>query len=359
VVYRAEDIKLGRQVALKFLPEEAGGDEVALARFEREARTASSLNHPNICTIYEVEEHEGVPFLVMEYLEGTTLAEVIAQAAIAPAPGNTRRPPMTVEEIVDLGMQVADGLDSAHRKGIIHRDIKPANIFLTRERQIKILDFGLAKLIAEAHESASDHAPQPPSPRAASHEELKPDTGLTQIGASLGTTGYMSPEQVEGLKLDARTDIFCLGLVLYEAATGRRAFAGATKESYRQAVLHEPFIPVRELNPMVPAALEALIHRCLEKDRMQRYQEAAEARKNLKPIRHELSALAVSKTLVAERIAEAAAQQRPQPGTQTPRRKDAPSQPGSRRLLAVVVAAVVLALVVIVTYVLASRPHGS
>ena len=361
VVYCAEDLKLGRAVALKFLPEKAGGDEVALARFEREARTASSLNHANICTIYEVEEHEGVPFIVMEYLDGKTLRDVIAEAAIAPAVGNTRKPPMSVEEIVDLGMQVADGLDSAHRKGIIHRDIKPANIFITRERQIKVLDFGLAKLIAEAHEPASDHAGQASSPTDAS-ENAEADMGLTQLGASLGTTGYMSPEQVEGLKLDARTDIFCLGLVLYEAATGRRAFAGANKESYRQAVLHEPLVPVRELNPAIPAPLEAVIHCCLEKDPARRYQEASEVRKKLKPIRHELSALAVSKNVVAQRIAEAAAKKPPQPEMQPPAHpahKEVLPPPANRRLLAAMIAAVVLALAVILTYVIASHPHGS
>jgi serine/threonine protein kinase len=360
VVFRAEDIKLGRAVALKFLPEEAGDDEIALARFEREARTASSLSHANICTIYEVEEHEGTPFIVMEYLEGTTLRDLIAQASIASPLEKTRKPPTSVEDIVDIGMQIADGLDSAHRKGIIHRDIKPANIFVTRDRQVKILDFGLAKLIATAHESASDHITGklklPLSQVARTERPMDPD--LTRVGAALGTTGYMSPEQVQDFKLDARTDIFCLGLVLYELATGRRAFGGATKESYREALLHEAVIPVRELNPAIPAPLEAIIHRCLEKDRKLRYQEAAEVRKDLKPIRRELSALAISKSLVAERIAEAA-KKPPQGAREALTAKRAAPQPANRRKIAMVIAAIVIAVAIGLVYILSLRsPHG-
>ena len=359
VIFRAEDLKLGRAVALKFLPEEAGDDEVALARFEREARTASSLNHANICTIYEVEEHEGTPFIVMEYLEGMTLRDVIAQASIASPLEKTRKPPMGVEDIVDIGMQIADGLDSAHRKGIIHRDIKPANIFITCERQVKILDFGLAKLIATAHESASDHITgrfKLPLRRETRFDRPM-EADLTRAGAALGTTGYMSPEQVQDLKLDARTDIFCLGLVLYELATGRRAFGGATKESYREAVLHEAVIPVRELNPAIPAPLEAILHRCLEKDRKLRYQEAAEVRKDLKPIRRELSAFAMSKSLVAEHIAEAA-KKSPQAAVEASTAGQAAPQLANRRLVALIIAAIVIAVVIGLAYVTLRPPHG-
>lgn len=357
VVFRAEDIKLGRPVALKFLPEETGDDEVALARFEREARTASSLNHANICTIYEVEEHEGTPFIVMEYLEGMTLRDVIAQASLASPLEKTRKPPMSVEDIVDIGMQIADGLDSAHRKGIIHRNVKPANIFITSERQVKILDFGLAKLIATAQENASDHLTgkfKVPLETEA-HSERPREADLTRAGAALGTTGYMSPEQVQDLKLDARTDIFCLGLVLYELATGRRAFGGATKESYRAAVLHEAVIPLRKLNPTIPAPLEAIIHRCLEKDRKLRYQEAAEVRKDLKPIRRELSALAISKSLVAERIAEAAKKAAQAPVELSAAKQAAP-QPANRRMVAAIIAAIVIAVAIGLAYVLVLRP---
>ncbi len=310
VVYRAEDLKLGREVALKFLPDEVGSDPVALARFEREARTASSLNHPNICTIYEVDEHDETPFIVMEYLEGMTLRDLIAQASIASPLTKIRKPPMAIEDVLDIATQISDGLEAAHQKGIIHRDIKPANIFVTRERQVKILDFGLAKLITSTREIADDHitrvggeAEAVPEPK--SHSEVEPESNLTRAGAALGTTGYMSPEQVEGLKLDARTDLFCFGLVLYELTTGKRAFGGGTKASFREAVLYEAFVPVRELNPAVPPNLEAIVHRCLEKDRNQRYQHASDLRKDLKQIRREMSALQGPKALVAERIAEA------------------------------------------------------
>ena len=350
VVYRAEDLKLGRAVALKFIPEELGGDPVALARFEREARAASSLSHPNICTIYEVEEHEGTPFIVMEYLEGMTLRDLITQAAIASPLTKTRKPPLGVEDVLDIGLQIVDGLDAAHQKSIIHRDIKPANIFITRQRQVKILDFGLAKLITASREAGSDRLTRngrgDPQGQPESRPETEAESNLTRAGAALGTTGYMSPEQVEGLKLDARTDLFCFGLVLYELSTGQRAFSGSTKDAYREAVLHQSPVPVRELNPAVSPRLEAVVNRCLEKDRNQRYQHASDVREELKQVRHEWSGLTAPKNAVAERIAQAQAEAEnkvlpPAPDPAAPRRAD--RGPSMRWLLVVVVVAAVLA----------------
>ncbi len=344
VVYRAEDLRLGRAVALKFLPEELGSDPVALGRFEREAQTASSLNHPNICTIYEVDEHEETPFIVMEYLEGMTLRDVIVQASIASPLTKSRKPPMSIEDVLDVATQIAAGLEAAHQKGIIHRDIKPANIFVTRQRQVKILDFGLAKLITTTREIASDRLTrdgraEDPEP---AKERSEPDleNNLTRAGASLGTTGYMSPEQVEGLKLDARTDLFCFGLVLYELTTGKRAFGGGTKESFREAVLHEAPVPMHELNPLVPPKLEAIITRCLEKDRNQRYQDASDLRNDLKQMRREMSALQLSKALVAERIAEAT--KKPPPPASEEITEPPERRPRTKWIVAVLIAAVAL-----------------
>ncbi len=318
VVYRAEDLRLGRAVALKFLPEEVGSDPVALARFEREARTASSLNHPNICTIYEVEEHQETKFIVMEYLEGMTLRDLIAQASIASPLTRTRKPPMSIEDVLDIALQIADGLDAAHQKGIIHRDIKPANIFITRQRQVKILDFGLAKLITTTREAGSDRltrAGRDPDTELepAKPAEAEPESNLTRMGASIGTTGYMSPEQVQGLKLDERTDLFCFGLVLYELTTGHRAFSTATKEIFREAVLHADPVPASELNPFVPATLQAIVTRCLQKDRDQRYQHASDLRSDLKQIRREMSALQIPAAEIKQRIEAAAKASPPQP----------------------------------------------
>ena len=239
MVYQAEDLKLGRRVALKFLPEEVGADPLTLQRFEREARTASSLNHPNICTIYEVEEHEGQPFIVMELLEGETLREVISKAQVSAGRGMVQLP---LERLVDIAIQITEGLDAAHQKGIIHRDIKPANIFVTTQGHVKILDFGLAKLAAAgetaAEEPGGDHAhgPQLQTAGVTSIEH-----SLTGAGTAMGTAGYMSPEQVRGEKLDARTDLFSFGLVLYEMTTGLRAFSGDTAAILKDAILnHTP-----------------------------------------------------------------------------------------------------------------------
>jgi serine/threonine protein kinase/tetratricopeptide (TPR) repeat protein len=293
IVYRAEDLKLGRSVALKFLPEEVCSDPIALGRFEREARTASSLNHPNICTIYEVEEHESTPFIVMEYLEGMTLRELIGHAATASPLDKSAKAALPIDEVLDIAVQIADGLDAAHQRGIIHRDIKPANIFITRQHQVKILDFGLAKAITSAKEAAGEHLTEvgaereketPADPR----PDPTPDNNLTREGASIGTLGYMSPEQVQGLKLDARTDLFCFGVVLYELVTGRKAFGTGTRDTFREAVLYQTPTPVRELVPEVPAKLEAIIDRCLQKERGERYQYASDVRNDLKEVRHEI-----------------------------------------------------------------------
>ena len=277
VVYRAEDLKLGRRVALKFLPEELGNDSPALQRFEREARIASSLNHHNICAIYEFGEHDGLPFLVMELLEGETLRDRLSIAGEKGFP---------LEELLDLSIQVTNGLQAAHEKGIIHRDIKPANIFLTKKGVCKILDFGLAKLLEAgepdtAARQAANAAMPPDSSFDASSDDGSVVSHLTRTGFAIGTAGYMSPEQVNGKKLDARTDLFSFGLVLYEMARGRRAFGGKTAAAVHDAILNQAPLPVRDLNSTLPPELESIINKLLEKDRDLRYQSAAELRADL------------------------------------------------------------------------------
>jgi serine/threonine protein kinase len=253
LVYKAEDLKLGRQVALKFLPEELASDPAALRRFEREAKTASSLNHPNICTIYEVEEYEDKPFIVMELLEGETLRDHLAALV-------STKKTLSLDGLLDIAIQICSGLQAAHAKGIIHRDIKPANIFLASSGQVKILDFGLAKALVEAPDCSpanTDVGETGPQPRLGLkpnsldeahsqaearpfHQPATPDATLTRFGAALGTAGYMSPEQIRGEKLDARTDIFSFGLVLYEMATGQRAFSGETAAVVHESILNKP-----------------------------------------------------------------------------------------------------------------------
>lgn len=269
VVYRAEDLKLGRRVALKFLPEELGSDPQALERFSREARAVSSLDHPNICPIFEFGEHEGRPFMVMQLLEGQTLRDRLA------AGGES----LPLEELLDIGIQVSDGLQAAHERGIIHRDIKPANIFITDKGVCKILDFGLAKLLEMDNED--ELAAQPDTP-AAALPAASAALHLSRTGVAMGTAGYMSPEQVRGEKLDARTDLFSFGLILYEIATGRRAFSGETAVVVHDAILHQPQIPVHDLNAELPPELETIINKALEKDRQTRYQSAAEMGADLK-----------------------------------------------------------------------------
>src|SRR5271168_4690051 len=288
VVYKAKDTRLGRNVALKFLPPEMASDKVALDRFQREARAASALNHPNICTIYDVGEAEGRSFIAMELLEGQTLKHRISGKALDAA------------LVVEFGIQMADALDVAHGKGIIHRDIKPANIFITERGQVKILDFGLAKVESKRQAATESTLETAGGSAAAGAGEVD----LTSPGSSLGTVAYMSPEQARGEELDARTDLFSLGVVLYEMATGTLPFPGSSTAVIYSGILNATPKPASKVNSKSPADLDRIISKALEKDRDMRCQAAAELRADLKRLKRDLDASSRSES--AARTASAA-----------------------------------------------------
>ena len=278
VVYKAQDEKLGRFVVLKFLPEQASSSRAALERFKREARTASALNHPNICTIYDVDEYEGRPYIVMEFLEGETLAERIAMG------------PLELNALLEIAIEITDALEAAHSKGIVHRDIKPANIFITRRGPCKILDFGLAKLVSGAA----------PTPELSVDATVAADE-LTSPGTAVGTIAYMSPEQARGEELDQQTDLFSFGAVLYEMATGRRAFPGQTAAIVHDAILNRAPEPPSRVNARVPVELERIILRALQKIRSARYSNATQIRLELKRLQRDLDSVTTSAAGGSER----------------------------------------------------------
>ena len=266
VVYKAEDTRLGRALALKFLPVDASTDQLALDRFQREARAASTFNHPSICTIYDIGEFEGRQFIAMELLDGQPLDQFIAGK------------PMAINKVLDLGIQIADALDTAHSLGILHRDIKPANIFVTQRGQAKVLDFGLAKLTPGGRGNFGSHS---------ALAATVADSLLTTGGLAVGTVAYMSPEQARGEDLDQRSDLFSFGVVLHEMATGRQAFQGNTTAIVFDAILNRMPPPVAALNPEVPPELERIIDKALEKDRDLRYQTAVDMKADLQRLRRD------------------------------------------------------------------------
>src|SRR5450432_305543 len=282
VVYKAKDTRLGRNVALKFLPDDISQDTQATERFRREARAASSLNHPNICTIYDIGEFEGRPFIAMELLEGQTLKHRILKKSFA------------LPELLDIAIQITEGLEAAHAKGIVHRDIKPLNIFLVDRGPAKILDFGLAKLTAY-REPATSAVSESSIP---TQMHFLDDELQTRPGSSMGTVAYMSPEQVRGEELDARTDLFSLGVSLYEMATGVLPFTGVVPALIFDSILHSPVTPATKLNPLLPPAFETILAKALEKEPDLRYQTATELRTDLKRLRRDTE-IGKSGTVVA------------------------------------------------------------
>src|SRR5215831_11739553 len=257
VVYRAEDLSLGREVALKFLSADCSADYGRIARFQHEARTIASLNHPNICTIYEISEHEGRHFIAMELLDGEALSRAI-----------TGRP-IESYHVIELAIEIADALAAAHAEGVVHRDLKPANIFVTKREHAKLLDFGLAVVVPQ-------------------HTAGNPSSALPPMGLTGGTVPYMSPEQVQGEALDARTDLFSLGIVMYELLTSRRPFIGTTTDDVKNAILHESPVPTRDLNPSIPIELVRIVDKSLEKNRKLRYQTASDLRADLQRLKRDL-----------------------------------------------------------------------
>src|SRR5271165_4204846 len=277
VVYKALDTRLDRAVALKFLPDGMVQDSQALERFRREAHAASALNHPGICTIYDIGEQDHRPFIAMEFIDGETLRQYI------------HGQPLPLARILDLGIQIADALDVAHTEGIIHRDIKPSNVFVSKRGQVKVLDFGLAKLVAK--DLLPDNSED-------SSSKVTQDS-LSIVGIISGTPAYMSPEHVRGDDLDRRTDIFALGLLLYEMTTGRQAFGGRTGGAIIEAILTRTPVTVRTVNPQIPHELEEIINKCLEKDRNQRYPTAGAVRADLQQLKRDSESGQITATITA------------------------------------------------------------
>ena len=324
VVYMADDLALGRAVALKLVPPGLSGDYALITRFQHEARTASSLNHPNICTIYEIAEHDGRHFIVMELLEGHVLSKLISGR------------PLDAYRAVELAIQIADGLEAAHREGIVHRDIKPPNIFVTHRDQVKILDFGLAMLLPSG---------------TIGEKTVSPVKRLNAIG---GTVPYMSPEQARGEELDPRSDLFSMGIVLYEMITGRRAFTGGDQAAIMDAIANHSPLPPRELNPAVPVELERIISKALEKNRKLRFQTASDLRADLQRLKRDFDSDAA---VMVRSETNPGDGRRPSP----PRAKSRPLQSTSRsaRVAVSVLAAGALAAIMGVFSLRSAPPHAA